>query len=140
MDVSEAQTGLEEQIGRLQSIGLIHPTNRMSVNEFLNPPEDNAVVEWTTDEIFEYQKQEAADSESDNEEPEPRAKPTVKAVFSAINLINEFIHDEDSAFANHLNHALHSYSKGLTDRLIATARQSSIRNFFRPGTSVDQEY
>ncbi|EFP74417.2 uncharacterized protein PGTG_00373 [Puccinia graminis f. sp. tritici CRL 75-36-700-3] len=137
VDVNEVHAGLEDQIGRLQSFGLVHPTNQMTIKELLDPPQDNSFAMWTTEEIFESQKNNSVDSESDDEDPEPRVKPTAKSVFSAIALINNYIQDEDSMVANHLNHALHNYSKGLSDRLITNARQSSIHDFFKHGTSSE---
>jgi hypothetical protein len=81
VEVDKVQAGLEDQIGCLQSFGLVHPTNQMTITELICPPQDSSFAMWTTEEIFESQKNNLVDSKSNDEDPEPRVKPVVDPVY-----------------------------------------------------------
>ncbi|KAI7949502.1 hypothetical protein MJO28_008323 [Puccinia striiformis f. sp. tritici] len=138
-DGTENDQALEKQIDRLQSMGLLHATNRMSIAELLNPADESGYSIWTSEEIFRSVKDsrtEDDDQDDDNNsEPPPPPKPTAKEVFKAISLINNYIESDTSVAADKLNQSMETYSKSLLDHLITTARQSTITSFFPPADS-----
>ncbi|KAI7950013.1 hypothetical protein MJO28_008834 [Puccinia striiformis f. sp. tritici] len=138
-DGTENDRALEKQIDRLQSMGLLHATNRMSIAELLNPADESGYSIWTSEEIFRSVKDsrtEDDDQDDDNNsEPPPPPKPTAKEVFKAISLINNYIESDTSVAADKLNQSMETYSKSLLDHLITTAQQSTITSFFPPADS-----
>ncbi|KAI9603144.1 hypothetical protein H4Q26_002458 [Puccinia striiformis f. sp. tritici PST-130] len=136
---SDKSTPLEKQIDRLQSMGLLHATNRMSIAELHNPADESGYSIWTSEEIFRSVKDSRTEDDdqddNNNSEPPPPPKPTAKEVFKAISLINNYIESDTSVAADKLNQSMETYSKSLLDHLITTARQSTITSFFPPADS-----
>ncbi|POW18762.1 hypothetical protein PSHT_05563 [Puccinia striiformis] len=117
-DDAENNRALEKQIDRLQSMGLLHATNRIDLQ------------------IGQRFKNRRRHQEDDNDsEPPPPPKPTAKEVFKAISLINNYIESDTSVAADKLNQSMETYSKSLVDHLITTARQTTITSFFTPANS-----
>ena len=125
-----------QQVDWLESVGLLQRCNRMSISELLNPSEESTFSMWSDQEIFQSVK-DTNPEEQDNydsfpDESTPREKPTAKAVFSAIALINDYIESDTTNAADNLNKAMDTYSKQLLDHLIQNSSQTTITSFFQP--------
>ncbi|KAH9807432.1 hypothetical protein DFH28DRAFT_864185, partial [Melampsora americana] len=132
---------LTSDIQHLEDIGAVSRMNQMSIEEIIHPQDklQNQWELWTPEELF-LQNQEdvvmiaAAEIEEANAEPTSDAvevvRPTTKDALNHMCQLMLYLEIDDSSMADALDVLLGKYSAQVCSKLMLTAQQSSITDFF----------
>ena len=137
---SIAEKEVEAALDDLESTGVLHKSNRMSLEALLNPTEESQVMDETTDEEICHAVQNArrADENLDrnggdddaDDDAEPEAIPSRKEVLKAVSTISGYIAGLDKPIARKLESILHSFRQQLHLEAGRNMRATSITDYF----------
>lgn len=103
-----AEEALISDLDTIQSLGLVHPTNRMSITNLLNPVGEHTsgLEEWTPEEIFQSIQDEEKENELAENDPIPTPRPTHKKFLEASETMLSYLRCEDGSEARRYETAI----------------------------------
>ncbi|KDQ32381.1 hypothetical protein PLEOSDRAFT_154560 [Pleurotus ostreatus PC15] len=137
-DVSPAEKHLNETLQQLQTLGILRQKNMMNLNELLNPSEEQALINHTSEEdIFNaVTSQTAADEPIDDGNPsddeQVASKPSRKDALVAASVLREYISDIDSPLCRRLEDSLVSFGIQTRYEVSRTLKPTKISDHFTP--------
>ncbi|KAI7950164.1 hypothetical protein MJO28_008985 [Puccinia striiformis f. sp. tritici] len=136
-DMMLANSELESETSRLETLGIVNESNRMSIADLLNPAgETQDVGLLSSEEIFElHQEAQAIDNKNPKTEPDPVPKPTLREIRSALATTFNYIHHDNSPLADELQNLLDRYSQQIDSTSIKNAQQLSLDSFFKTSSN-----
>ncbi|POW06416.1 hypothetical protein PSHT_10385 [Puccinia striiformis] len=136
-DMMLANSELESETSRLETLGIVNESNRMSIADLLNPAgETQDVGLLSSEEIFElHQEAQAIDNKNPETEPDPVPKPTLREIRSALATTFNYIHHDNSPLADELQNLLDRYSQQIDSTSIKNAQQLSLDSFFKTSSN-----
>lgn len=137
----QAEQDLESSLDLLESTGVLHKINRMSLETLLNPEDENSVGEMESDqEIFDAVMEVRRVEQMDNRIAMPTSEPddgptdpipTRRDFIQAQMLINRFLaHADHSPLGQQLENALRAYSREVRAAQAASLKDTHITDFF----------
>ncbi|KAN0078168.1 hypothetical protein V8E55_010225 [Tylopilus felleus] len=140
----QAEKELSEALDQLEARGLLHPSNRMTLEEYIDPPEERVYDVYDTDEeIFRAVMGEKAvresmdaDGSSDEEDDEPvKPRPTRKEALRAALLLQSYLAQYlDNPYAYELWSMLGEFEQQtrFIDSDVKRMKDTKLTSYFKP--------
>lgn len=136
-----AEREVEEVLDQLVSTGALQKSNRMDINDLLNPEEEIFDTDQTSDQaIFDAVMssavaREGADADgcsndAEDDTPLPDPLPTHSDVLKAMSLVTQYTNSLDDALARKAEGVLKALQHQIRTEQAATFRESKITDFF----------
>ena len=115
----KAEAEVEAALNNLESTGVLHKSNRMSIEALLNPMDESQVMDGSTDEEICHAVQNAKEAEGNSPEnggdddveddAEPEEMPSRQEALKAVSVIDGYVAGLDDPIARKIEALLHSF-------------------------------
>ncbi|EIW70525.1 hypothetical protein TREMEDRAFT_61029 [Tremella mesenterica DSM 1558] len=131
---AEAELELGLTLDQLAARGVLHVTNRLSINDLLNPEGEQGGVEHCTDEELLEAVHRSLEKEDGEEETEEVVKPprTLKEVLFAAQVLEESLDLVGDPYASKLVTLLNQHCREMRLEASSSLRDQTLHQFFGP--------